>query len=160
LPGAGSSSPILVGNKIFVTAWSGAGAGGGELTRHLVCLDRATGKTLWSKSVTGEKPADRYEGFLQEHGYASHTPASDGERVFVFFGRAGALALDVEGRELWRANLGSGSNRRNWGSASSPVLHEELVIINASEESGAIQALDRRTGKLVWKAEGASLENL
>lgn len=154
LPGPGTSSPILVGNKIFLTSWSGEST---ALKRHLVCLDRA-GKVLWSWEVPGEKQVDRYEGFMQEHGYASHTPVSDGERVYVYFGKAGALAFDMAGKQLWQVNLGTSANAKNWGSASSPALHKNLVIINASEESHAVYALDKATGKQVWKADAASLE--
>jgi len=82
LPGPGSSSPILVGDKLLVTSFSGYGdgsrSGPGELQRHLVCLDRKSGRVLWSHSVKGEPRVDEYQGFMQEHGYASHTPASDG----------------------------------------------------------------------------------
>ena len=158
LPGSGTSSPILVGERIFLTCWTGGGAAAAAaLERHLVCLDRATGKVLWSKGVAAETPADRFEGFLQEHGYASHTPVSDGERVYVYFGRGGALAFDLEGRELWRTSLGTDANAKNWGSASSPILHGNAVIISASEESHAVYALEKKTGKQIWKAEGDGL---
>jgi outer membrane protein assembly factor BamB len=162
LPGPGTSSPILVSNRVFLTCWSGYGDGSGgapaDLKRHLVCLDRASGKVLWSKSIAAEARVDRYEGFMQEHGYASHTPVSDGERVYVYLGKAGALAFDLEGKQLWQVNLGTGANSKNWGSASSPILHKDTVIINASEESGAIYALDKKSGKEVWKCEAGSLE--
>jgi outer membrane protein assembly factor BamB len=162
LPGPGTSSPILVGDRVFLTCWSGYGDGSGgapaDLKRHLVCLDRQSGKILWSKSVAAEAQVDRYEGFMQEHGYASHTPVSDGERVYVFFGKAGALAFDLAGKQLWQVNLGTRANGKNWGSASSPVLYKDSVIINASEESAAIYALDKKTGKQLWKCEAGSLE--
>jgi outer membrane protein assembly factor BamB len=162
LPGPGSSSPIIVGHRVLLTCWSGYGDGSGggpaNLKRHLVCLDRASGRLLWSQSVPAEARVDRYEGFLQEHGFASHTPASDGERVYVFFGKAGALAFDLGGKQLWQVNLGTRANAKNWGSASSPVLYKNAVIINASEESGAIYALDKKSGKELWKCEAGSLE--
>ncbi|MEW6307305.1 MAG: PQQ-binding-like beta-propeller repeat protein [Verrucomicrobiota bacterium] len=155
LPGSGTSSPILVAGRVFVTCWTGDSA---TLKRQLVCVDQKSGKILWSRSVNGEPRVDRYDGYLQEHGYASHTPASDGERVYVYFGKGGALAFDLEGKQLWHVNLGTDANAKNWGSASSPVLHKDTVIINASEESHAIYALDKKTGKQIWKAEGGSLE--
>ncbi len=160
LPGPGSSSPIVVGSRVFVTCWTGYGAGGSNpsgLERHLVCLDKDSGRQLWSKSVKAESQVDHYEGFMQEHGYASQTPASDGESVFVFFGKAGALAFSLDGRQLWQVNLGTGSNEKNWGSSSSPVVYKDTVIINASEESHAIYALDKKTGRQVWKCEAGSL---
>ncbi|HSH94785.1 MAG TPA: PQQ-binding-like beta-propeller repeat protein [Roseimicrobium sp.] len=163
LPGPGTSSPIAVGDKLFVTCWSGYGASPSAartagLTRHLVCVQRSSGKILWSKAVQGEAQADSYDGFMQEHGYASHTPVTDGERVYVYFGRGGALAFDLDGKQLWKVDLGQSSNGKNWGSASSPVLYKDYVIVNASEESHAIYALDKKTGKQVWKAEGGGLE--
>ncbi|MEQ2008992.1 MAG: PQQ-binding-like beta-propeller repeat protein, partial [Limisphaerales bacterium] len=74
LPGPGTSSPIVVGGRVFVTCWTGYGAAKGKsaLTRELVCVDRASGKVKWAKSIAGEAPADQFEGYLPEHGYASH----------------------------------------------------------------------------------------
>lgn len=160
LPGPGTSSPILVGDRIFLTCWTGYGATKGKSTfaRELVCVDRATGKIRWAKSTDGETPADQFEGYLPEHGYASHTPASDGERVFAYFGRGGAAAFDLEGKQLWHVKLGNGANAKNWGSAASPILHGNTVIITASEEAHAVVALDKTTGKEVWRAPGSALE--
>ena len=162
LPGPGSSSPIIWKNRVFVTCYSGYGDGSDgameKLQRHLVCLDRATGKVLWDKAVAAEMPEDSYSGFLTEHGYASSTPATDGERVFVFFGKTGVLAFDFAGKELWKVNVGKESGNRRWGSGASLVLSGSNVIVNASEESQSIRALDKTTGKEVWKAPSASLE--
>lgn len=72
-------------------------------------------------------------------------------------GKGGALAFDLDGKELWHINLGTEANAKNWGSASSPIVHKDLVIINASEESHCVYALDKKTGKEIWKAEGAAL---
>ncbi len=160
-PGPGSSSPIMVSNKIFLTCWSGYADGTGndpsKLKRHLICLDRSTGKELWSRDIGAEPNVDYYDEFLKEHGYASQTPASDGERVYVYYGKAGALAYDLNGKELWHVNLGTESNAKNWGTASSPILYQDKVVINASEESHAVYALDKKTGAQVWKAEANSL---
>ncbi|HEY6167440.1 MAG TPA: PQQ-binding-like beta-propeller repeat protein [Verrucomicrobiae bacterium] len=154
LPGAGTSSPIIVGNRVLLTCWSGSGL---DLKRHLVCLDRAGGKVLWKQTVAAESQVDRYDGFMQEHGFASHTPTCDGERVFVYFGKGGAHTFDLDGKELWQVNLGTSANAKNWGSASSPVLYKDAVIVSASEESHAIYALDKKTGKQLWKSEGGAL---
>ncbi len=162
LPGPGSSSPIVSGERVFVTCYSGYGDGsdGGmdKLQRHLVCLDHASGKVLWDKAIAAEMPEDAYSGFLTEHGYASSTPATDGERVYVFFGKTGVLAFDFTGRELWRVNVGHESGNRRWGSGSSLVLSGDKVIVNASEESQSVRALDKLTGKEIWKSDSATLE--
>lgn len=163
LPGPGSSSPIVAGERVFITCYSGYGdgsSGGGpdKLQRHLVCVDRTTGKILWDKSVPAEMPEDPFGGYLTEHGYASSTPVTDGERVYVFFGKSGALAFDLEGKQLWQVNLGKLSNNRRWGSGASPVLYKDMVIVNAAGESRSVRALDKLTGKELWKAEGNSLD--
>ena len=163
LPGGGTSSPIIVGERVFVTCYSGYGNGqrGGDISklqRELVCVNRTDGKILWSGEVPAAQPEDSYDGFITEHGYASQTPASDGERVYVFFGKSGAAAFDLTGRKLWQTSLGTDSNQKRWGSASSPILYKDLVIINASEEGHAIVALDKKTGKEVWRATGDALQ--
>jgi outer membrane protein assembly factor BamB len=145
---------VVVGERVFVTCWAGAGS----VTRQLVCVSRASGKILWARSVGGEATPDRHEGFLTEHGYASHTPTSDGEKVFAYFGRGGAVAFDLDGKQLWHVKLGDSANGKNWGSAASPVLYKDTVIITASEEAHAIIALDKATGQEVWRAPGGALE--
>ena len=163
LPGAGSSSPIVVGDRVFVTCYSGYGVQGGSgamsaLQRHLVCVNRIDGKLHWTKTIPAEQPEDASTGYLTEHGYASSTPVTDGTSVFVFFGKSGVLAFSLEGEQLWHVNVGKESSNRRWGSGASLILHENLVIVNASEESRSIRALDKPTGKEVWKATGEALE--
>jgi outer membrane protein assembly factor BamB len=163
LPGPGSSSPIVTGERVFITCYSGYGDSSGgdspeKLRRHLVCLQRNTGNILWDKSVPADLPEDSYSGNLREHGYASSTPVTDGERVFVFFGKTGVLAFDLAGQQLWKVNVGQQSSNRRWGSGASPILYRNLVIVNAAEEGRAIVALDKLTGKEVWKTEVSALE--
>jgi outer membrane protein assembly factor BamB len=155
MPGPGGSSPVVAGEKIFLTCYSGhavPGATGGDvgaLQRQVVCVNRADGRILWKKDVPAAQPE---QAKVRDHGYASSTPLADAERLYVFFGRSGVFAFSHDGKELWRADVGSGIH--GWGSASSPVLHKDLVIINASVESGALVALDKKTGKEVWRATG------
>ena len=159
LPGPGSSSPIVVGDRVFVTCWSGYGMDRGDpgeqeqLQRHLVAIDSDTGETIWSKSVEPYLPEDEYRGMFTQHGYASHTPVSDGQRVYVFFGKTGALAFDMEGNQLWQTSVGTGSGPRGWGTASSPILYNNLLIITATAESEALVGLDKETGEEVWREE-------
>lgn len=161
LPGKGVSSPIVVGDKVFVTAYSGYGVERGEgtiddLKRHLICVDRNSGKILWNKSVESKVKEDPYSGAgVPAHGYASHTPVSDGERVFVFYGKSGVVAYDLDGKELWQKSVGTESGRMRWGSAASPIVHEDLVIVNASDESESLVAFDKATGEQKWKSEAS-----
>ncbi len=144
LPGAGSSSPIVVGDRIFVTSFSGEGQ---SLERQLVCIDRKDGAIQWTQSVVAEQPEDAYQGYLKEHGYASSTPVSDGNSVFAFFGKSGVIAFDLDGTQLWKVSVGKESSNRRWGSAASLTLYKDTVIVNASEESQSVRALDKATGK-------------
>jgi outer membrane protein assembly factor BamB len=115
------------------------------------------GKTLWDQTVAARQPEDRFSGFLQDHGYATSTPASDGESVFVFFGKSGVVAFDLDGKQLWQTPVGSGSGMNGWGSGSSPVLYRDTVIVNAAAESKSLIALDKRTGKEVWRSDASSI---
>jgi outer membrane protein assembly factor BamB len=111
------------------------------------------GKVLWQKSVAATLPEDPFEGNLTDHGYATNTPAADGQRIFAFFGKSGVLAFDWEGKQLWRKSVGTGSAIMGWGTGASLLLYKDLVIVNANAESEALVALDKQTGREVWKAE-------
>ena len=164
LPGPGSSSPIVIGERVFVTCYSGYGvpkSNGGDLKslqRHLVCVDRTNGQIRWTKTVAGKLPEDGYQGYITEHGYASGTPVADDERVYCFFGKSGVVAFDFEGNQLWQTSVGKESSNRRWGSGASLILHKDILIVNASEESQSVRGLDKRTGKEVWNAPAATLE--
>ena len=147
LPGEGASSPVIVGGRIFITAGVG---GADDLVRHVLCLDAATGRILWDKTVESDLPE---QGKIREdHGYTSATPAADGKHVFVFFGKSGVFCFDHAGKQLWQTKVGSQLN--GWGSAASPTLYKGMVLINASVESESLVALDQATGKKLWEAPG------
>ncbi len=174
LPGPGASSPITFGDKIFVTCYTGYGtkiskegmAGGGgfgktgpdtggdqkKLRFVLQCRDRKNGDLVWQKEVKPKLPEKPFSGFLREHGYTSSTPATDGERIYCFFGKTGVVAFDMDGKELWQTSVGTGTHM--WGSATSPILYKDLVIVNAAIESDSLIALDKKTGDEVWRAKG------
>jgi outer membrane protein assembly factor BamB len=88
-----------------------------------------------------------------QHGYASHTPVSDGENVFVYFGKSGLHAFSLDGEKLWNKQVGTGADPRGWGTASSPILYKDMVIVTAPAESQAIVAFNKHTGEQVWKQE-------
>ena len=157
LPGPGASCPITLGDRIFVTCYAGYGIKPGEgrqedLLRHLLCLNREDGQIVWHRKFDPKLPEHKYEGEGSYHGYAASTPVTDGERLFVFFGRSGAFCFDLDGNQLWQASVGDRTDR--WGSGCSPLLYKNLVIINASVESGALVAFDKTTGDEVWRTNG------
>jgi hypothetical protein len=206
LPGVGTSSPIVFGDKVFLTAYAGYGTtiskgfggfgggpkgdfgvpkGGGpkggfggpkgdfgkggfgkggfgnggppdaeqkKLKLLVLCLDAVKGDVLWQKEVEPKLPENNFSGMIREHGYSSSTPITDGERLYVFFGKSGVLAFDLNGNQLWRSDVGNGIH--SMGSAASPVLYKDLVIVNAAIESHSLVGLDKKTGKEVWRATG------
>lgn len=167
LPGSGVSCPIVVGDKVFVTTYSGYGELQGpigkmeDLKRHLVCINRADGKILWKSTVNAYLPEDEFRGAgVPQHGYASHTPVSDGKNVYCYFGKSGVYAYDLEGKELWHADAGHGSDDPKWGSSSSPIEFGNLVIVTASAESRALVAYDKTSGKEVWREQNDGLNGV
>ena len=158
LPGAGGSSPIVWGDKVIVTCYSGYGLDEDEpgdpedLRIQLLCFQVDDGELIWARELEPRMPEQDYRGFLALHGYASNTPATDGERIYVFAGQTGAFAFTMAGKPVWKADVGADLDK--WGSATSVVLYDDLVIINASVESGAIVALNKGDGSEAWRFEG------
>src|SRR5262245_969526 len=156
LPGAGASSPIVLGGRIYITCYSGYGMDTKEpgnqedLRRHLLCLNRKDGRAIWSKDFTPVLPEHRYSGEGSYQGYAASTPITDGEKLYVFFGKSGVFCFGLDGKEIWHVFVGKGID--GWGSGASPMLYKNLLIINTSVESNALVALDKESGKEVWRA--------
>lgn len=158
LPGPGLSSPIIVDDRIVLTCWTGYAAGGDDqgsiedMKRQVVCIDRKTGDTIWTHSEDPVLPEDNYRGMFAENGYASHTPVTDGERVYAFFGKTGVVALNLsDGKKLWQKSVGENLEGKGWGSASSPIFHNGLVIVSAFIEGDAMVAFVGETGELAWE---------
>ena len=146
LPGKGHASPIILGDRVYlVTAMEE------EQTRDLICLDRATGKKLWSKVVL-KSP---FEGVHRLNSRASSTPSSDGERIYLSFldrDKMFVAAYDLDGNKLWEVRPGVFSSKH--GYCSSPVLWKDKVIINGDHDGpGYLVALDKKTGKTIWKTD-------
>lgn len=159
LPGPGTSSPITLGERIFITSYSGYGLTAespgnvGDLMRHVVCLDRNNGAIVWQKEFRPIVEESKYSGGNNTwHGYASSTLATDGQFLYVFFGASGVYCLDLAGNEKWHADVGDDTT--GWGSGNSPLLYKNLLIVNASIESSSLRALDKMTGKEVWRVGG------
>jgi outer membrane protein assembly factor BamB len=155
LPGPGASSPIVYGDRIYLTCYTGyfipdqPGGSLEQLQRHLVAVQLEDGRILWDQAESARLPEEER---IRDHGYAANSVAADAERVYAFFGKSGVFAYDHQGQRLWQADVGSNTN--GWGTAASPVLYEDLVLINASIESESLLALDRRTGAEKWRAGG------
>ncbi len=155
LPGPGASSPIVFGDRIYLTSYTGffvPGESDGSkenLKRHLLAVNRKDGKIVWGTAIAAKLPEEHK---IRDHGFAANTPAADAERLYVFFGKSGVFAFDHSGKELWQTDVGSKTH--GWGTSASPVLYKDMVFINASVESDSLFALDRKTGKEKWRVRG------
>ncbi len=154
----GSSSPIIVGKQIIVTAYSGYSDNGevsGErkdLTLHILSFDLASGKQKWDYSFAASDAEQEATPRVVDHGYASPTACSDGHSVFAFFGPSGVVACSLDGKELWRKDVGQ--QTAGFGAAASPMVWKNLLFVNASIESQTLYALNVQTGETVWKVDG------
>ena len=156
LPGRGASSPVIFDNRIYLTAYTGYGIDKGEpgdpanLVRHLLCIEAEHGNIVWQKAVPAQSDKNEFNTWgVGLHGYASSTPAVEKTGIYIFFGETGVLAFNHAGEELWRANCGAGTHA--FGAGNSPVLYKNLVIANASVESGDMIALNKSDGSEVWR---------
>lgn len=165
LPGPGGSSPIVSGDRVYVTCYTGYGIEAenpgklSELKRHLLCFNRNDGKAMWHATVDSEHDEDVYEGFITEHGYASSTPATDGKRVFVHFGKTGVFAFDTDGKQLWKTSVGTKSDPAKWGDGASCMLYKDLVILNAGNTDHALIALHQSDGSEAWRVTDPNFTN-
>jgi len=173
IEGRGHSSPIVWGNKIFLTtAIQGEVVPGAKAVKHtadgqeflhpdsvgadhkhtfkVIALDRNSGKILWEKVAWEGTP---YDNRHRKSSYAASTPATDGKLVYAFFGTEGLYAYDFNGKLAWKAELGK-LGTVGMGTGTSPILYENLVIVQCDEENGEasfIVGLDKKTGKEVWR---------
>jgi outer membrane protein assembly factor BamB len=143
LKGIGQSSPIIWGDRIFLTSALESGK-----TRLVMCLDRKDGSVLWEKEAWTGTP----EASHAQNGWATPSCATDGKRVIAFFGKGGLHCFDIEGKPLWSRDLGSFPGA--WGTAASPVIVGDLVIQNCDAQGeGLLVAVDKKTGKDAWKSK-------
>ncbi len=199
IPGSGTATPIVWGDKIFVQTAiptgkrangtpvaaltsgpsvmaqatppppgdpgqgtrrpGGPGGPGGGMRGEqpvevfqfaVLCLDRNTGKTLWTKVVREQVP---HEGHHQTHGYASGSPVTDGKMLYAFFGSRGLYAMDFSGNIKWEKDFGDQQTRNGFGEGTSPALAGDRIIINWDHEGADdfIVALDKTSGKELWR---------
>ncbi len=155
LPGPGASSPIVFGDHVYLTCYTGyfiPGDSSGsleDLNRHLIAIDRNDGSILWNQSIPAKLPEQEK---IRDHGYAASTPVADADHVYVFFGKSGVFAFDHNGNQKWHADVGERTH--GWGSGTSPVIWNDLLLVNASVESQSLVALNRLSGEQVWTTGG------
>jgi outer membrane protein assembly factor BamB len=143
LDGPGNSSPIVIGNRVFITH-----APADSNLRGIRCYDRRAGELLWKHEV----PYEERETTHDTNPYCSGSPVTDGERVVAWYGSAGLLCYDLDGKVLWRSDLGKVDHI--WGYGSSPIIHENLVILNFGPGTNAfVVALDKHSGREAWRRE-------
>ncbi len=166
LPGDGWSQPVVWGDKIFVTAaetenqpkpnpkYTTANIGEKapldvDYRWKVLCLNAATGEKLWVQRAHSGPPA------VPSHvnnTYASETPVTDGERVIAYFGMVGVYCYDFAGHQLWTRDLGTHPMLNDWGTGGSPILFGDKVFIQCdNEEESFLVALDKTTGKDIWR---------
>lgn len=157
LPGKGSSSPVVFDDKIFLTAYSGYGMSAEEpgdrsaLQLHIICLSLSSGDVLWDKSFDPAPEEQEASKRVADHGYASPTPCVDRDRVYASFGPSGVIAVTHDGEMVWRRSVGT--KTAGFGAAASPILFEDLVIMNASIEDGAVYGIEKATGEIRWRTD-------
>ena len=141
LPEPGNASPIVVGGRVLLTQALDNGK-----RRALIAYDRANGKELWRQELTWAIEDPHHES----NPHCAASPVSDGERVVASFASAGIAACTLDGKLLWKANLGP--QKHSWGQGSSPVIHgNQVLVFHGPGEFSALYALDKRTGEVKWK---------
>ncbi|MEO8027309.1 MAG: PQQ-binding-like beta-propeller repeat protein, partial [Bryobacteraceae bacterium] len=176
IPGMGFSSPIVVGRKIFITTGIRGEKIEGVMPRKhvfpgqktadfvhpqttdadrkydlkLLCIDADTGKVIWERtSFSGQV----YDGKHTANSYASPTVVSDGRNAYAWFESQGMYAYDFDGKLLWKASLG-GINELNLGPGSSPLLVDDMIIVQCDQDAGTdsfIAGISKKDGKIAWK---------
>jgi len=180
IAGRGHSSPIVWGKYVFLTtAVEGEAVSGAKAAKHLidgkewvhpdsvgadrkhtfkvVALNRDSGKILWETVAWEGTP---YDNRHRKSSYAASTPTTDGKMVYAFFGTEGLYAYDYNGKLAWKAQLGNLATL-GMGTAASPILYENLVIVQCDEDNGEasfIVALDKKTGKEAWRTPRTKIQ--
>ncbi|MGI9240500.1 MAG: PQQ-binding-like beta-propeller repeat protein, partial [Verrucomicrobiales bacterium] len=171
IQGQGTSSPIVWGDRVFLTS----AVNTGEIDRSLpkpedqpervfgikhpntsyqltvICFDRKTGKQLWRKVAKTLVP---HEGHHKDASFASASPFCDGERIYCWFGSGGIFAYSLDGRKLWERDLGKAKVGASLGEGSSPVVHDgKVVLVRDHAGQSTIEILDAANGKTLWKKD-------
>ena len=175
VPGGGWSSPVISGDKVFVTTAvaadgtrpKGFGDGVASMRSHFMgkapsepfsfevhCISLTDGSVLWKQQVVSRKPPHKIH---PSNSYATESPVADGERVYAYFAAVGVVAcLDQQGQTLWQKDVGAFRTSSDFGSGSSLAIHDGIVFVQCdNEEKSFLIALDGKTGKEVWRTDRA-----
>jgi len=174
IPGSGWSSPVVWGDRIFLTSvissvapeapkkglYFGGNREGIPADEHrwmVYAVDWKTGKIAWERELHRGVPATSHH---LKNTYASETPVTDGERVYAYFGNLGLFVFDMEGKPVWSQPWGPFRTRYGWGTASSPVLHKDRIyVVNDNDDRSFLAVLDKKTGKQIWRVERDEASN-
>lgn len=165
IPGEGKSTPIIWNDRIYLLsaiptdrlAEEPAVAKEGAMTQPpknfhqftVYCLDRSSGEVIWSRMAIEAVP---HEGRHTTNSYASGSPTTDGQRLYVSFGSRGLYAYSLDGNLIWSRDLGRMYTRRGWGESVTPVVYGETLIVNwDQEENSSLVALNANTGETLWE---------
>lgn len=165
--GSGWSSPIVIGDKIFLTTAAGPSKPVGfmegvrnmqpakpsePLKFQVICLNLKDGSSVWTKTYDEKMPA---EGIHPSNSFATETPVSDGENLYVYFAAIGlVVGVDGEGNELWRKDVGTYPTGNGFGSGSSLAIHEDNVFLQCdNDEDSFVVAFNKANGEEVWRKE-------
>lgn len=166
IPGRGSASPVVWGDRVFVLTAVPAGVEGdaqhaprGSVTPRgmhrfvVMSLDRKTGKTVWERIAHEQEPHE--QSHVDNGTWASSSPLTDGERVYAYFESFGLYAYDMDGTLLWQKDFGDKKMRNEFGEGSTPALHGNTLVIVWDHLGGQsfVAALDKRDGRELWRAE-------
>ena len=174
IPGRGWSSPVVWGKRIFLTSvinqgeseapkkglYFGGNRPDAPQSVHqwiVICLDLETGDLVWRKQLHEGPPQTSIH---LKNSFGSETPVTDGEHVYVLFGGLGLYCLDVDGNEVWHQTIQPRKTRFGWGTAASPVIHEDRIyVVDDNDEESYLMALEKRTGKQVWRVQREEKSN-
>lgn len=174
IPGSGWSSPVVWGDRIFLTSVistvapeapkKGLYFGGNreaipadEHRWMVYAVDWKTGKIAWEREVHRGVPNSSHH---LKNTYASETPVTDGERVYAYFGNLGLFVFDMDGKPVWSQPWGPFHTRYGWGTAASPVLYKNSIyVVNDNDDRSFLVALDKHTGKQIWRVERDEASN-
>ena len=171
LEGEGNAAPMVWENKVFLLAAIDSKKIDPDLPKPedqperpfgikfpntiyqyvILCFDRNTGQELWRRVAVEKVP---HEGHHNDNSFASHSPTTDGNRIYAWFGSAGMFCYDLSGEFVWKRDLGEVSTRLSFGEGSSPVVHDGRVVINRDNESDSyVICLDADSGETIWKKD-------